>query len=54
MNRIWPNRLIAGTKVWADVPEMRNDGVKAELALRVENGAITTEQYETITGEAYK
>ena len=48
MNAIWANRLVAGTRKWAEVP-----GVKAELASRVENGKISAEQYEEITGEVY-
>ncbi len=39
MNEIWTNRLIAGTKAWTDVPEIRRAG------------AITSEQYKTITGD---
>lgn len=54
MNVIWANRLIAGTKTWADMPASRQSGVKAELASRVEAGTITAEQYEEITGEAYE
>lgn len=53
MDKIWANRLIGGTKSWAEVPGSRKAGVKAELAKRVENGAITAEQYEEITGEVY-
>lgn len=54
MNRIWANRLIAGTKLWEEVPDIRKDGVKAELSLRVENNEITADQYEQITGEIYQ
>ena len=38
MNAIWANRLVAGTRKWAEVPASRKAGVKAELASRVENG----------------
>lgn len=53
MNNIWANRLIAGTKVWNEVPESRKDGVKAVLLERVEKGLITSEKYAEITGEVY-
>ena len=53
MNAIWANRLVAGTLKWAEVPASRKAGVKAELASRVENGKISAEQYEEITGEVY-
>jgi hypothetical protein len=49
---IWANRLIAGTKTWADVPPVRREPVKEELRRRVEAGEITAERYEEITGEA--
>ena len=43
MNAIWANRLVAGTRKWAEVPASRKAGVKAELASRVENGKISAE-----------
>jgi hypothetical protein len=51
MDKIWANRLIAGTRVWAEMPASRYLGVKAELAKRVTDGEITPEQYRDITGE---
>ena len=51
MDKIWANRLIAGTRVWAEMPASRYPGVKAELAKRVTDGEITPEQYRDITGE---
>ena len=51
MNKIWANRLIAGTKVWEDVPASRKSAVLDELRTRVENGEITIEQFTNITGE---
>lgn len=54
MDKIWANRLVGGTKSWAEVPASRKAGVKAELAKRVESEAITAEQYEEIIGEAYE
>ena len=48
MDKIWANRLIAGTKVWADVPEKRKEGVLAELISRVATGEITQERVDEI------
>lgn len=50
MNVIWANRLIAGTKVWAEVPSSRRSGVEAELRRRVESGELTQARYEEIVG----
>ena len=50
MDKIWANRLLAGTKVWADVPEKRRASVQAELQARADAGVITAEQLaETIS-----
>ena len=35
MNIIWANRLVAGTKTWAEMPASRRVGVKKVLAERV-------------------
>ena len=53
MEKIWANRLIAGTKTWEEMPASRRAAVKKVLAERVESGEITAEQYKGITGEAY-
>lgn len=53
MNIIWANRLIAGTKTWAEMPASRRAGVKKVLAARVESGKITADDYKNITGEDY-
>lgn len=53
MNEIWANRLVAGTKSWAEMPASRQNGVKQILSDRVTDGVISVEQYETITGEKY-
>ena len=53
MDRIWANRLIAGTKTWAEMPTSRRAGVKKVLAERVNNGKINAEQYRDITGDDY-
>lgn len=53
MDKIWANRLVAGTKTWAEMPASRRTGVKRELAKRVAEGEITPEHYKEITGEDY-
>ena len=53
MDKIWANRLVAGTKTWDQVPASRKDAVLAELRDRVESVEITAEKYQEITGEAY-
>lgn len=52
MDKIWANRLIAGTQLWASVPERRRLAVKAELAARVAAGEINADKYTEITSEA--
>ena len=51
MDKIWANRLIAGTKVWDDVPEKRRKGVTEELASRVATGEITEARMNEIIGK---
>lgn len=53
MDKIWANRLVAGTKEWAEMPTSRRAGVKRELAKRVAEGEIDAERYKEITGEDY-
>lgn len=53
MAKIWRNRLVAGTQVWADCPERYRIAVKALLKGDVESGRITAERYEEIVGEEY-
>ena len=50
MNRIWANRLEAGTKTWAECPIGRKYAVDAILREDVENGKISAERYTEITG----
>ena len=50
MNIIWANRLIAGTKTWAEMPASRRAGVKKVLAERINKGEITADDYKDITG----
>lgn len=51
MYKIWANRLVAGTQTWDAVPEIRKEGVLAELRERVEKGEITAERLSEILGE---
>ncbi len=53
MDKIWANRLIAGTKTWAEMPISRRVAVKKVLAGRVNKGEITAEDYKCITGDDY-
>ena len=50
MNRIWANRLEAGSKTWAECPNSRKAAVDAILREDVENGKLTAERYTEITG----
>ena len=52
MNRIWANRLEAGTQSWADCPNSRKPEVDAILRADVEVGKLTAERYTEITGYA--
>lgn len=53
MDKIWANRLVAGTRTWAEMPASRRPRVKRELAKRVAEWEITAERYKEITGEDY-
>lgn len=53
MDKIWANRLVAGTKTWAEMPISRRVAVKKVLAGRVNKGEITAEDYKRITGDDY-
>ncbi len=53
MNRIWANRLEAGTQVWADVPQSRKAAVDAILRQDVAAGRLTAEHYTEITGNPF-
>lgn len=53
MNRIWANRLEAGTQSWADCPASRKPAVDAILRQDVAAGKITAARYTEITGEPY-
>lgn len=53
MDKIWANRLVAGTKTWAEMPISRRVAVKKVLAERVNKGEIAAEDYKRITGDDY-
>lgn len=53
MNRIWANRLEAGTQIWADVPHIRKVAVDAILRQDVVAGRLTAERYSEITGNPF-
>lgn len=46
MDRIWANRIEAGTKTFSQVPDGRKTAVNALLLQDVEDGRITMEEYE--------
>ena len=48
MDRIWANRLIAGTQTWENVPEKRKEGVLGELNSRVASGEISQEWLDNL------
>lgn len=48
MNEIWANRLIAGTKTWAEMPASRRIAVTALLTARVESGEISQDDMDSI------
>ena len=56
MARIWANRLEAGDKTWANVPNSRKAAVRAILREDVQNhhNGMTPERYEEIVGEPYE
>lgn len=55
MERIWANRLEAGTKTWDEVPASRKNRVDEILRYDVEVGYndMTPERYTEITGKEY-
>lgn len=56
MNRIWANRLEAGTKTWDEMPQSRQAAVKEILKDDIINNKnnMTAEKYKEITGEDYE
>lgn len=53
MAKIWRNRIIAGTQVFADCPDRYKEKTIKLLQDDVKNGVITVERYKEITGEEY-
>ena len=51
MNKIWADRLVAGTRTWDEVPKSRKDAVMDILADMVEKGKLTQERFDEITAE---
>lgn len=48
MNKIWANRLEAGTQIWANCPISRREAVIIILREDVANGKITEERFNEI------
>ena len=50
MNKIWADRLVAGTRTWNEVPASRKEAVRAILLKMVADGELTAERYQEIVG----
>ena len=50
MNKIWADRLIAGTRTFDEVPASRKPAVKEILLEMVNKGKLTPERYQEIVG----
>lgn len=48
MNKIWANRLIAGTQIWSNVPASRKETIKEILRQYVNENKITEDKYNEI------
>lgn len=55
MGRIYADLLIAGEKVWADIPTKNNTQTKVLVVLKqdVVDGRLTPERFKEITGQDY-
>jgi len=53
MAKIWKKRIVAGTQFFEDCPAAYRDDVITLLKTDVENGKLSAERYEEITGEEY-
>lgn len=51
MNKIWVNRLIAGTQTWNNVPTSRKNAIKEILRQYVKENKITEDKYNEIVNE---
>ncbi len=54
MAKIWRNRIIAGDQLFSHCPARYQPQVLGLLAQDVENGTITPERYEELTGQPYE
>lgn len=54
MAKIWRNRIIAGDQEFSHCPQRYKAQVLALLRADVENGIITAEQFEELTGQPYE
>ena len=48
MDKIWVDRLIAGSKKFGEVPESRKERVKELLTNMLNNEEVTKEEYDNI------
>lgn len=53
MAKIWRNRILAGDKTFDECPKRYKAQVLALLRIDVENGVITAEEFEELTGVPY-
>lgn len=53
MAKVYFDRIMAGTRTYAEVPKKWKPGVKELLIGAVEAGELTPERYEEITGEPF-
>ena len=53
MAKIWYNRICAGTRTYAEVPNTWKGQVKVLFKTDVVNGVITEDEYAEIIGEPY-
>ena len=49
MERIWKNRIIAGTRTFRGCPDQYKDGVVLLLREEVENGILSVDRFEELT-----
>ena len=54
MAKIWRNRILAGDKEFSHCPQRYKAQVLALLRLDVQDGTITAEQFEELTGQPYE
>lgn len=51
MEKIWANRILAGTKKLSEAPASRQAGIIEELKQRLADGVITQAQYDSAVNE---